>query len=55
MIHLTYTHWPYIAASYGFALLAMLWLSIQLTLRLRHATTRLALLERHDARRKPTA
>lgn len=55
MIHLTYTHLPYIAASYGCALLAILWLSIQLALRLRHATKRLALLERHDARRKPTA
>ncbi|GBR08923.1 heme exporter protein CcmD [Asaia siamensis] len=54
MIHIAYTHWPYIAASYGCALLATLWLGIGLALRLHRATTRLALLERPDARRKPT-
>lgn len=53
MIHHLHTHWPYIAASYGFALLAILWLSVQLALRLRRATTQLALLERHDARKRP--
>jgi|GEM_PF-1940855 len=55
MIHLSFTHWPYIAASYGCTIMAVSALALQLTLRLRRARVRLALLEKNDRGMRPTS